>query len=46
MLSYKLYNPPSVEIEKMLPVDVNGEEPSGWRLPATVKDVWPRLALF
>jgi len=38
MLSYKVYNPPSVESEKMLPVDVNGEGPLGVRVPATVMD--------
>jgi hypothetical protein len=29
MLSYKVYNPRSVESEKMLPVDVIGDKPLG-----------------
>jgi hypothetical protein len=41
MLSYKVYNPPSVEVLKTLPVDVIGEGPLGGRPPESVTDARP-----
>jgi hypothetical protein len=45
MLSYKVYNPPSVESKKMLPGDVREEASRRLRLPESVMDECLRTML-